>query len=73
MPIEITPYENSTYGEIDKLLPVLKEFGHRGPLNIQGRLTDQGLKLFEMNARFTDNRAQAIWGSMRLKAVLRTG
>lgn len=54
VPIEIIPYENEyIWSEIDKLLPVLKEFGHRGPLNIQGRLTDQGLKLFEMNARFT--------------------
>lgn len=54
VPIEIIPYENEyVWSEIDKLLPTLKELGHRGPLNIQGRLTDNGLKLFEMNARFT--------------------
>ena len=54
VPIEIIPYENEyIWSEIDKLIPILKQLGHRGPLNIQGRLTDKGLKLFEMNARFT--------------------
>jgi len=54
VPIEILPYENeSLWTEIDKLLPALKKLGLRGPLNIQGRLTDRGLKIFEMNARFT--------------------
>lgn len=31
----------------------LKELGLNGPLNIQGRLTDSGFKIFEMNPRFT--------------------
>lgn len=54
VPIEIIPYENEdVWAAIDPLLPTLNKLGHRGPLNIQGRLTDQGLKLFEMNARFT--------------------
>lgn len=54
VPIEIIPYENKyIWSEIDKLLPALKQLGHRGPLNIQGRLTDKGFKIFEMNARFT--------------------
>lgn len=54
VPIEIIPYDSDyLWYEIDKLIPALKKIGHRGPLNIQGRLTDDGLKLFEMNARFT--------------------
>ncbi len=54
VPIELLPYDEPfIWQEIDKLLPALKELGHRGPLNIQGRWTDSGLKLFEMNARFT--------------------
>lgn len=54
VPIEIIPYESEyIWSEINKLLPKLKELGHRGPLNIQGRWTDNGLKLYEMNARFT--------------------
>jgi nucleoside-diphosphate-sugar epimerase len=34
-------------------LPKLIELGLVGPINIQGRLTDTGFKIFEMNPRFT--------------------
>ncbi|HHX69799.1 MAG TPA: NAD-dependent epimerase/dehydratase family protein [Gallicola sp.] len=54
VPIEIVPYENEyIWSVIDKLTPVFLKMGLRGPLNIQGRLTENGLKLFEMNPRFT--------------------
>lgn len=54
VPIEILPYENDyVWDKIDKLIPTLQSLGMRGPLNIQGRLTDEGLRLFEMNSRFT--------------------
>lgn len=54
VPIEIIPYENEAiWAEIFKLYPTFKELGLKGPFNLQGRLTDNGLKLFEMNARFT--------------------
>lgn len=54
VPIEMVPYEDDyVWSQIDKLLPELKRLGHRGPLNIQGRWTDNGLRLYEMNARFT--------------------
>lgn len=54
IPIEVVPYENEKVWEVvDKLMPVFKKMGWRGPLNIQGRMTDDGLKLFEMNPRFT--------------------
>jgi len=54
VPIEIIPYENEyMWSVIDKLYPVLMSFGLRGPFNFQGRYTDKGLKLFEMNPRFT--------------------
>ena len=54
VPIEMVPYEDEyVWSEINKLLPELKRLGHRGPLNIQGRWTDNGLRLYEMNARFT--------------------
>lgn len=54
VPIEILPYENDyIWTEIEKLVPILRELGVKGPINLQGRLTDNGLKLFEMNARFT--------------------
>ncbi|MGL2995205.1 NAD-dependent epimerase/dehydratase family protein [Flavobacterium sp. TSSA_36] len=54
VPIEIFPYENEAIlEEISQLYPFLKELGWKGPLNLQGRLTDNGFKIFEMNARFT--------------------
>lgn len=54
VPIEIVPYENEyVWSIIDRLTPVLLKMGLCGPLNIQGRLTENGLKLFEMNPRFT--------------------
>lgn len=54
VPIEIVPFDNLyIWDVIDKLTPTLIQLGLKGPLNIQGRLTEQGLKLFEMNPRFT--------------------
>ena len=54
VPIEVIPYENDQVWEvIDKLIPTFMDLGLYGPLNIQGRMTNQGLKLFEMNPRFT--------------------
>jgi nucleoside-diphosphate-sugar epimerase/biotin carboxylase len=63
VPIEILPFENERmWADLDKLLPALIQLGARGPLNLQGRITNQGLKLFEINARFT--------GITGLRAVL---
>jgi len=54
IPIAILPFDsNYIWEQINRLLPVFKKIGLKGPLNLQGRLTDDGLKLFEMNARFT--------------------
>jgi nucleoside-diphosphate-sugar epimerase/carbamoylphosphate synthase large subunit len=54
IPIEILPYDEPYLWEvIDSLTPYFLKLGLIGPLNIQGRLTDSGLKLFEMNPRFT--------------------
>ena len=54
IPIEIVPYDSDeVWNTIDQLTPTLLRMGLRGPLNIQGRFTEHGLKLFEMNPRFT--------------------
>ncbi|MEI7675357.1 MAG: NAD-dependent epimerase/dehydratase family protein [Bacteroidales bacterium] len=73
VPIEIVPYEDDyVWSEINKLLPVLKKLGHKGPLNIQGRLTDKGLKLYEMNARFTGITGwRAIMGFNEVEACIK--
>ena len=54
VPIEITIIDDPLIWEpINLIIPELLKLGLRGPINIQGRLTDEGLKIFEMNPRFT--------------------
>lgn len=54
IPIKAMPYDNKiVWDMIDELVPYFVNLGYRGPLNIQGRLTNNGFKIFEMNARFT--------------------
>lgn len=54
IPIEIVPCQNDyIWSVIEEILPTLLKMGLVGPLNIQGRLTEKGLKIFEMNPRFT--------------------
>ncbi|WP_447957142.1 NAD-dependent epimerase/dehydratase family protein [Vreelandella sp. EE7] len=54
VPIEVLPYENDKVNNaVLQLAPFLREKGLKGPINIQGRLTDNGFKIFEINPRFT--------------------
>ena len=54
VPVEIIPLDlPALWQAVDEFLPELSTMGLRGPLNLQGRWTDQGVKFFEMNARFT--------------------
>lgn len=54
IPVEILPFDDEQiWNVIDQLSPELLKMGIRGPMNIQGRLTDDGFKIFEMNPRFT--------------------
>ena len=53
-PIEIIAYDNDEmWKSVDRLLPHLVKSGAVGPVNLQGRFTDHGLKIFEINPRFT--------------------
>ena len=74
VPIEILPYENDQiWAVVDKLLPVFKEKGLVGPLNIQGRLTKKGLKIFEMNPRFTGiTGMRALMGFNEVEACIKS-
>src|SRR5690606_25764247 len=74
VPIEIVAYENDdVWVVIDQLMPVFKEKGFVGPLNIQGRLTRNGLKLFEMNPRFTGiTGLRALMGFNEVEACIRS-
>lgn len=54
VPIEILPIEDEAmWADVEQLLPTLVKLGARGPVNLQGRITNKGIKLFEINARFT--------------------
>lgn len=54
VPVEIVPIDPSPWREaVAPLLPRLREMGMSGPVNFQGRMTDEGPRFFEMNARFT--------------------
>ena len=54
VPIEIFPInKKEIWDAVDAIIPHLAELGLRGPVNIQGRITDQGIKFFEVNPRFT--------------------
>ncbi len=74
VPIEVLPYENDQiWKALDKLLPVFKEKGLVGPLNIQGRLTKKGLKIFEMNPRFTGiTGLRALMGFNEVEACIKS-
>lgn len=74
VPIEIIPYQNtSIWDEIDKLIPHLIRLGFKGPLNLQGRITDDGLKIFEINARFTGiTGLRAIMGFNEVEACIKS-
>jgi nucleoside-diphosphate-sugar epimerase len=54
VPIEITPVEDERiWDSLEKLFPYFLQKGMKGPVNFQGRLTDDGPRFFEMNGRFT--------------------
>jgi len=64
IPVFVDPIQPNNFEYIDdvmKFVPILEKNKARGPVNIQGRITDRGLICFEMNMRFTGitgNRAQ---------------
>lgn len=74
VPIEIVPYESDSLWEVvDQLIPIFRAKGLVGPLNIQGRLTQKGLKLFEMNPRFTGiTGLRALMGFNEVEACIKS-
>ncbi|TCI91740.1 NAD-dependent epimerase/dehydratase family protein [Tenacibaculum sp. M341] len=56
VPIFISPINPDSFEYIDEILkfvPILENKKVKGPVNIQGRITPNGLWFFEMNMRFT--------------------
>jgi nucleoside-diphosphate-sugar epimerase len=72
IPVEIVPAEaDLVWAQVARLLPALRDAGLRGPLNIQGRLTDAGPRFFEMNARFTGiTGIRALMGFNEVEAII---
>ncbi len=62
VPVEIQPLDTpAVWTAVDEVVSALSDYEPRGPVNLQGRITEQGLVFFEMNPRFTGitgNRAQ---------------
>ncbi|MGH8196242.1 MAG: NAD-dependent epimerase/dehydratase family protein [Woeseiaceae bacterium] len=62
VPVEVQPLDvPSVWAAVDEVAAALSDYEPRGPVNLQGRITEQGLVFFEMNPRFTGitgNRAQ---------------
>ena len=73
IPVEVLPIEDArVWAAVDRLVPSLVTLGLRGPLNLQGRLTDEGLKIFEMNPRFTGiTGLRALLGFNEVEACVR--
>lgn len=54
VPVEVVPVADDRIGAaLDEIFPHLCSQGMRGPVNLQGRVTADGPRFFEMNARFT--------------------
>jgi nucleoside-diphosphate-sugar epimerase/carbamoylphosphate synthase large subunit len=54
VPVEIVPVDDSRiWKSLEDMFPYLYEHGMYGPVNFQGRMTDEGPRFFEMNGRFT--------------------
>lgn len=70
VPVEIIPIDSEVvWSAVDDVFTILSEYEPRGPVNLQGRITDNGLVFFEMNPRFTGitgNRAQFGFNEVRL-------
>lgn len=62
VPIEVQPLDSAAVGDaVGEIERVLTSYRPRGPINLQGRMTNNGLVFFEMNPRFTGitgNRSQ---------------
>jgi nucleoside-diphosphate-sugar epimerase len=73
VPIEIIPIEDSTvWDAIDSIISHLKKLGLYGPINIQGRLTDDEFKVFEINPRFTGiTGLRSLMGFNEVEAIIK--
>lgn len=69
-PVVARPFEDpSVDAAAERLMAHLPSLGWRGPMNVQGRITDDGFRAFEANPRFTGitaSRALLGWNEVAL-------
>lgn len=54
VPVEFHPLDDpALWSAVDEVRAVLERYSPAGPVNLQGRVTDEGPVFFEMNPRFT--------------------
>jgi len=54
VPVEIFPVDRQEiWTAVDQVMDPLLAMDFRGPVNIQGRITEEGVRFFEVNPRFT--------------------
>lgn len=72
VPVHVEPIQDAYIsGVVKDIAERLKKYGVKGPVNIQGRMTEQGLVFFEMNLRFTGITGnRALFGFNEVKAVV---
>jgi len=73
VPMEIVPLrESHAISEGEKIVAALASLGLRGPINLQGKLTPEGVRFFEANARFTGiTGVRAALGYREVEAAIR--
>lgn len=74
VPIEVLPLDHPLIDEVINLfVPELVKLGLRGPINIQGRITENGFKIFEINPRFTGiTGLRALMGFNEVESCIRS-
>jgi carbamoylphosphate synthase large subunit len=73
VPMQVDPIDDGqVWPDVHRLVDALIELGLRGPCNVQGRWTPEGMCFFEVNPRFTGiTHVRALMGYNEVEAAVR--
>ena len=73
VPMQVDPVDDGqVWPDVHKLVNALIEQGLRGPCNVQGRWTPEGMRFFEVNPRFTGiTHVRCLMGYNEVEAAVR--
>jgi carbamoylphosphate synthase large subunit len=73
VPMQVDPIDDGeVWPDVQRLVDALIELGLRGPCNVQGRRTPEGMRFFEVNPRFTGiTHVRALMGYNEVEAAVR--